>query len=52
VLNCAPKDQNTNASLSGGFTKTFIILNIINFVDVLRREKDEVSWDVRRISSP
>jgi len=30
----------------------FIALNIINFADVARREKDEVSWDVRRVSSP
>jgi hypothetical protein len=27
-------------------------LNIINFADMVRREKDEVSWDVRRVSSP
>jgi len=27
-------------------------LNIINFADVAMREKDGVSWDVRRVSSP
>jgi len=27
-------------------------LNIINFADTVRREKDEDSWDVRRVSSP
>ena len=27
-------------------------LNIINFADVARREKNGVSWDVRRVSSP
>jgi len=32
--------------------KSFMILNIINFADMTRREKDGVSWDVRRVSSP
>jgi len=27
----------------------FIILNIINFVDMVKREKNRVLWDVRRI---
>jgi len=27
-------------------------LNIIDFTDMTRREKDGVSWDVRRVSSP
>jgi len=27
-------------------------LNIINFADMIRRENDGVSWDVRRVSSP
>jgi len=30
--------------------ESFITLNIINFADVARREKDGVSWDVSRIS--
>jgi len=31
----------------------FMTLNIINFADdMVRREKDEVLWDVRRVSSP
>jgi len=29
----------------------FITLNIINFVDMVKREDDEVSWDVMRVSS-
>jgi len=32
--------------------ENFMTLNIINFADVARREKDKVSWDVRRVSSP
>jgi len=32
--------------------KSFIALNVINFADMVRREKDRVSWDVRRVSSP
>ena len=32
--------------------KDFMILNVINFADVARREKHEISWDVRRVSSP
>ena len=40
------------ASISGGFIESFMALNIINFADVTRREKDRVSWDVRRVSSP
>ena len=27
-------------------------LNTITFIDMTMREKDEVSWDVRRVSSP
>jgi len=30
----------------------FMALNFIIFADIERREKDEISWDVRRISSP
>jgi len=30
---------------------SFMALNIINFADVAKREKDGVSWDVRRVSS-
>jgi len=37
------------ASLSESFMESFMILNIINFVDVSRRENDGVSWDVRRV---
>jgi len=40
------------ASLNGSFMKSFIVLNIINFADMIRRERDKVSWDVRRVSSP
>jgi len=35
-----------------GFIKNFIILNIINFTDMPIREKDGVSWNVRRVSLP
>jgi len=35
-----------------GFIESFMTLNIINFADMARREKDGVSWDVRRVSSP
>ena len=28
-----------------------MIINIINFADVARREKDEVSWDVSRVNN-
>ena len=38
-------------SLSENFIKSFMILNIINFADVARREKNEVSCDVKRVSS-
>ena len=38
-------------SLSGGFMESFMILNIINFADAVRREKDVVLWDVRSVSS-
>ena len=34
-----------------GFIESFMILNIINFADVARREKDGVSWNVKRVSS-
>ena len=40
------------ASLSGGFMESFMTLNIINFADMARREKDGVSWDVGRVLSP
>jgi len=29
----------------------FIALNIINFTDMIRKENDEVSWNMRRVSS-
>ena len=32
--------------------ESFITLNIINFADVVRKENDVVSWDVRKVSSP
>jgi len=31
--------------------ENFMALNIINFADVARGEKDGVLWDVRRVSS-
>jgi len=31
--------------------KGFMTLNTINFADIARREKDRVSWDIRRVSS-
>ena len=37
--------------LNGGFMESFMTLNIINFVDVTKIEKNGVSWDVRRVSS-
>ena len=40
------------ASLNGIFLESFMALNIINFADMARKEKDGVSWDVRRVSSP
>jgi len=36
--------------LNWSFIEDFIALNII-FADMIRREKDRVSWDVRRVSS-
>jgi len=32
--------------------ESFMILNIINFADMTKIEKDGVLWDVRRVSSP
>jgi len=32
--------------------KDFMTLYTINFVDMARREKYRVSWDVRGVSSP
>ena len=46
------KVKGDNASLNGSFTESFIALNIINFTDMIRRENNKVSWDVRRVSSP
>ena len=40
-----------SASLNGNFMKGFMTLNIINFADIVRREKDRVSWDMMRVSS-
>jgi len=31
--------------------ENFMVLNIINFADIIRREKYGISWDVRRVSS-
>jgi len=31
--------------------ENFIVLNIINFADITRRDKYGISWDVRRVSS-
>jgi len=39
-------------SLSGGFIESFMTLNTINFANMVRRENDEVPWDVRRVSLP
>jgi hypothetical protein len=39
-------------SFNGSFIKSFMILNTIIFVDIARREKERVSWDVRRVLSP
>jgi len=36
-------------SLNGRFMESFIAINIINFDNMARREKDGVSWDVRRV---
>lgn len=33
------------------FMKNFIVLNIINFTDMVRKEKEEVSWDVKGVLS-
>ena len=30
--------------------ENFIVLNIINFADMVRRENDRVSWDVREFN--
>lgn len=32
--------------------KSFVALNTINFANMVRREKEEVLWDVRGVSSP
>jgi len=32
--------------------ESFMALIIIIFADMVRREKDKVLWDVRRVSSP
>ena len=42
-------DPLSYASLNRSFIEDFIILNIINFVDMATRGKDEVLWDVRRV---
>ena len=34
----------SKANLNENFIKSFMILNIINFANMSRREKDEVSW--------
>ena len=39
-------------SLNGGFMKSFMALNIINFANMTKRDKDRVSWDVSGVSSP
>ena len=38
------------ASLNGSFIEYFIVLNIINFADIVRRENDRVSSDVKKIN--
>ena len=35
-----------------GFMKNFMALNIIIFADMARKNKNVVSWNVRRASSP
>ena len=35
-----------------GFMESFMVLNIINYVDMVRRENDRVSCNVRKVSSP
>ena len=45
--------RGTKAGLNGDFIENFMILNTINFVDdMTKREKNEVSWDARKVSSP
>ena len=34
------------------FSGSFMTFNTIAFADMVRREKDGVTWDVRRVSSP
>lgn len=51
-----------NSNFYGGFMTlniikfadmtNFMMLNIINFADMTRKEKEGVSWDVRRVPSP
>jgi len=41
----------SKASLNRSFMEGFITLNTTTFADMARREKNGVSWDVRRVSS-
>ena len=46
------KEKYHKTSFNGGFMESFMTLNIINFTDMARRDKDRVSWDVRGVLSP
>ena len=45
------ENQSVMSVSVGVFMKSFMTLNIINFANVVRREKDRVLWNVRRVSS-
>jgi len=52
IATTPPSDSpGSNGPLGQSFMDGFIVLNIINFVDMTmaRREKNRVSWDVRRV---
>jgi len=46
------EEEKEEVGCKASLNESFMILNIINFADVTRREKVGVSWDVRRVSSP
>ena len=52
VVLALPEARTSQASLNRSFVEGFMTLNTITFADMARREKDGVSWDVRRVSSP